>query len=147
MLGGPTFWPLAKLKKSHVQFFWIFIPEKGRLRTDIPKRLDRKSWNDVFRTLHQTLSAQKFLFWIIQFGAKDTTRRPQKKDCFWDGMNLIRWVYCTWDFSGTKLKIFKQKILSVTFFVRNPKKNIFRFSVEPFGMLVPKRPLSGMKIR
>ena len=35
-------------------------------------------------------SIQRFIFWAVQFGAAEITRRP-KKAFFWDGMKLGRW--------------------------------------------------------
>ena len=46
---------------------------------------------------------------------------------------------------GTKLN--SPNILSATFLVRYLQNIISELSAEPFGMPVPKRPSSGMKIQ
>ena len=87
-----NFWPLQKLKISHVLSSRILIREKGRLGVTIQN--GGKTNFEMKFVGYPTKNVALKSFWLLVFGffARETACGP-KKHCFWDGMNLSHWVY------------------------------------------------------
>ena len=95
------FWLLPKLKKSHVQASRIFIADKWRLGPPIQTDLF------VVVCFTKTSSTQKFFFWAVLFGAKDS--HVVSGTQFHLVLNIV-FLISTWDFSSTRLSKLKLQI-------------------------------------
>ena len=88
--GRTNCWPLQKNQKQSRTIVQDFIPEKETLGGNNSKWLGRKLRydDDVMDTLQNNVFCSNLFSFVPEKPHVD----PEKY-CFWDGMNLSRWVY------------------------------------------------------